>query len=138
MLKQKGSVVITLVVILGMTAMAALYWAWGTYQNNKMIKQQQVAELIQQQQQIVLQQRALHGDLPEEIITAPIERHKPVEQRQVTQSEPLLRKNFSCDGREHCSQMRSYEEAVFFNQYCPNTKMDGDNDGLPCERQFNR
>lgn len=46
--------------------------------------------------------------------------------------------NFSCDGRQHCSQMRSYEEAVFFLRNCPNTKMDGDGDGIPCERQFGR
>ena len=45
---------------------------------------------------------------------------------------------FSCDGREHCSQMTSYEEAVFFINNCPNTKMDGDGDGIPCERQFNK
>ena len=43
---------------------------------------------------------------------------------------------FRCDGRQHCSQMRSYEEAVFFVRNCPNTKMDGDGDGIPCERQF--
>lgn len=43
---------------------------------------------------------------------------------------------FSCDGREHCSQMRSYEEAVYFIKNCPNTKMDGDGDGIPCESQF--
>lgn len=41
---------------------------------------------------------------------------------------------FSCDGRQHCSQMTSQEEARFFLRYCPNTKMDGDNDGIPCER----
>jgi len=46
--------------------------------------------------------------------------------------------NFSCDGRQHCSQMRSYDEAVFFLRNCPNTKMDGDGDGIPCERQFGR
>jgi len=46
--------------------------------------------------------------------------------------------NFTCDGRQHCSQMTSYEEALFFIRNCPNTKMDGDNDGVPCERQFNR
>ena len=45
---------------------------------------------------------------------------------------------FKCDGRQHCSQMKSYEEAKYFNSYCPNTKMDGDRDGIPCERQFNR
>lgn len=41
--------------------------------------------------------------------------------------------NFSCDGRQYCSQMNSREEALFFIRNCPNTKMDGDNDGRPCE-----
>jgi len=40
---------------------------------------------------------------------------------------------FTCDGRQHCSQMTSRAEAVFFIRHCPNTKMDGDNDGIPCE-----
>jgi cold shock CspA family protein len=43
---------------------------------------------------------------------------------------------FSCDGRTHCSDMRSKEEALFFIQNCPNTEMDGDRDGEPCESQF--
>ena len=46
--------------------------------------------------------------------------------------------SFRCDGRQHCSQMSSYDEAVFFLRNCPNTKMDGDGDGIPCERQFGR
>lgn len=45
---------------------------------------------------------------------------------------------FRCDGRQHCSQMTSYEEAKFFLNHCPNVKMDGDNDGIPCEGQFGR
>lgn len=40
---------------------------------------------------------------------------------------------FSCDSRQYCSQMNSRAEAEFFTRYCPNTKMDGDNDGIPCE-----
>jgi hypothetical protein len=40
---------------------------------------------------------------------------------------------FVCDGRQHCGQMRSRAEAEFFLRNCPNTKMDGDNDGIPCE-----
>ena len=40
---------------------------------------------------------------------------------------------FKCDGRQHCSQMRSLEEAKYFIKNCPSTKMDGDNDGIPCE-----
>ena len=43
---------------------------------------------------------------------------------------------FSCDGRTHCSQMRSCAEATYFIHSCPNTKMDGNNDGVPCERQW--
>lgn len=43
---------------------------------------------------------------------------------------------FACDGRTHCSQMRSCAEATYFIRHCPNTKMDGDHDGVPCERQW--
>jgi cold shock CspA family protein len=43
---------------------------------------------------------------------------------------------FKCDGRTQCSQMTSCEEAVYFLQNCPDTQMDGDNDGKPCEQQW--
>jgi len=46
---------------------------------------------------------------------------------------PVTPVNYKCDGREHCSQMNSRDEAKFFIRNCPNTKMDGDNDGIPCE-----
>ena len=45
---------------------------------------------------------------------------------------------FRCDGRTHCSQMTSCAEATYFLRNCPNTRMDGDNDGIPCERQWCR
>ncbi|MCB1919311.1 MAG: excalibur calcium-binding domain-containing protein [Candidatus Competibacteraceae bacterium] len=41
--------------------------------------------------------------------------------------------SFRCDGRVYCSQMTSRAEAEFFIRNCPNTKMDGDRDGIPCE-----
>jgi hypothetical protein len=44
--------------------------------------------------------------------------------------------SFSCDGRRYCSQMRSCDEAKYFLAHCPDTKMDGDGDGIPCERQW--
>jgi len=44
--------------------------------------------------------------------------------------------SFTCDGRTHCSQMTSCAEATFFLNNCPNTKMDGDHDGIPCEQQW--
>lgn len=43
---------------------------------------------------------------------------------------------FSCDGRVYCSQMSSCKEATYFLEHCPGTKMDGDHDGIPCERQW--
>lgn len=43
---------------------------------------------------------------------------------------------FKCDGRIHCSQMTSCEEATFFLKNCPGVKMDGDGDGMPCEKQW--
>ncbi len=43
---------------------------------------------------------------------------------------------FKCDGRRYCSEMTSCEEAMFFLNNCPNTKMDGDRDGVPCESQW--
>lgn len=43
---------------------------------------------------------------------------------------------FKCDGRTYCSQMTSCAEATFFLQNCPGTKMDGNNDGIPCEKQW--
>ena len=44
--------------------------------------------------------------------------------------------SFQCDGRMYCSQMSSCAEATFFLNHCPNTKMDGDHDGIPCEQQL--
>lgn len=43
---------------------------------------------------------------------------------------PVIRQ---CDGRTHCNQMSSCDEALFFHSTCPGTKMDGDGDGIPCE-----
>ena len=43
---------------------------------------------------------------------------------------------FRCDGRTHCSQMTSCAEATFFLKNCPGVKMDGNNDGRPCEKQW--
>jgi cold shock CspA family protein len=43
---------------------------------------------------------------------------------------------YRCDGRTHCSQMTSCAEATFFLRNCPNTQMDGNHDGVPCERQW--
>ena len=46
--------------------------------------------------------------------------------------------SFKCDGRTHCSQMTSCAEATYFLKNCPGVKMDGNNDGVPCEQQWCR
>jgi len=43
---------------------------------------------------------------------------------------------YRCDGRMYCSQMHSCEEATWFVQHCPGMEMDGDSDGVPCEKQW--
>ena len=44
---------------------------------------------------------------------------------------------FQCEaGKTHCSHMSSCAEATFYIQNCPNTQMDGNGDGIPCERQW--
>ena len=43
---------------------------------------------------------------------------------------------FKCDGRQYCSQMTSCAEATYYLRNCPNVKMDGNHDGVPCEMQW--
>lgn len=61
--------------------------------------------------------------LPESILSSPA----------TPRSSIKINQPFRCDGRQHCSQMNSRAEAEFFIRNCPNTKMDGDRDGIPCE-----
>jgi len=49
---------------------------------------------------------------------------------------PVASSNYRCNGRVYCSQMTSCVEATWFLKNCPGTKTDGDNDGIPCERQW--
>src|SRR6266540_5871529 len=67
--------------------------------------------------------RQIPPEVPAEVATPPIPRSASERQ-------------FKCDGRIYCSQMTSCAEATFFLQNCPGTKMDGNNDGIPCERQW--
>lgn len=51
---------------------------------------------------------------------------------------PATTSAFRCDGRTRCAQMRSCEEATWFLRHCPGVQMDGDGNGVPCERQWCR
>ena len=61
---------------------------------------------------------------------------KPENKQSPTESQPAPQQSFSCQGKQHCSQMTSCEEARYYLQNCPNVKIDGDRDGVPCERQW--
>ena len=61
----------------------------------------------------------------------PVITHVTLQVQPVSQVE-----RFQCQGKVWCTEMGSYEEAIFYLRNCPGTKMDGDGDGIPCERQF--
>jgi len=67
-------------------------------------------------------------------VDSPLER----ESQSPEQESRSMLPTFTCDGRTHCSQMTSCEEATYFLKNCPGVKMDGDNDGVPCEQQWCR
>jgi len=66
---------------------------------------------------------------------APEETVSDTPEKDVAESLPRA-PSFNCDGRIYCSQMTSCEEAKYFLQNCPGVKMDGEGDGVPCERQW--
>ncbi|MBC7701511.1 MAG: cold shock domain-containing protein [Massilia sp.] len=72
---------------------------------------------------------------------AELERMPPVAAPAPSQPMPLVGKEaaasaFRCDGRTHCSQVTSCQEATWFINHCPGAAMDGNHDGVPCEQQW--
>ena len=115
------------------------------YQQHQTEKAQSYMALQQQQ---IAQQRALHGELPEQVLSEETKRqmegkvHGSVKPREehITQSIdklngrlPVALGKFKCDGRLYCSEMRSYEEALYFHRHCRGTRLDGNGNGKPCE-----
>ena len=137
----KKATIITLAGLIIVVILAGLvFQKYQSYQQSQRIK---AAQLIEEQKKIVIAQRQASGNLPElkrsekteQALGVPSTPSASHHQMQAVQS-VKAQTQFSCDGREHCSQMHSREEAIFFLKNCPNTKMDGDNDGELCEQQF--
>ena len=140
--------------MIGIIIVAVLgYLTYEKYQSYSAEKQRKAEQLMLEQQQIVEEQRKALGKLPDQILSEQGKRnldaglHQTNQPRSERVTESIDKQNgrlpvstgqFKCDGRTHCSQMRSYEEAVYFLRNCPNTQMDGNNDGEPCERQFGK
>ncbi|UOG16916.1 cold shock domain-containing protein [Acinetobacter sp. PK01] len=150
--RLKYMVLFVLIVIAGLG-----FVAYQKVQDHRVAKQLKAEQLIKEQKRIVEQQREALGHLPDRILSVQGRKNLDtvgyavnMQQRNISvspQSEAsklaIVQKNepiadFKCDGRTHCSQMRSYDEAVFFIRNCPNTQMDGNHDGEPCEKQFRR
>ncbi|MCU4578800.1 cold shock domain-containing protein [Acinetobacter courvalinii] len=112
---------------------ALVFQKYQSYQQSKQLK---AARLAEEQNRIIEQQRKAIGELPKVKLSEKTERalqHQQVQPIQATRSSGAANTQFRCDGRQHCSQMNSRAEAEFFIKNCPDTKMDGDNDGIPCE-----
>ena len=138
--QPKNSVLSKLITGIGLIIIVILaVLVYGKYQNYKIQKQQQLEHLMQEQKRLVSEQRAALGNLPEQGLSEQGRKNLEVSTNtpiKSTASSTSVSSPYQCDGRTHCSQMRSYDEAVFFLRNCPGTQMDGNHDGVPCERQF--
>lgn len=154
--KQLNRSVFLIVIVVLATAilLTFCYQKMQAYQLEQNVKAQ--VYLIEHQR-IIEEQRSQLGELPDKILTdetldellgkdradfsnITVNQPNNLESSSTdkTSQQLIAMAQYSCDGRVHCSQMKSYREAVFFQKNCPNTQMDGDGDGEPCERQFGR
>lgn len=118
-----------LVIVASVTFMGLRYHQ----QVQQRASQEKVQLLIQQQKEIVAAQRAALGKLPDFQLSEKTKKSLALTSTKVPQGGNDETSSFRCDGRERCTQMGSLEEACWFVKNCPNTKMDGDHDGEPCE-----
>lgn len=130
-IKSKVVTVIGLMIVLVLAVMV-----YSKYQEYKTQKQQQIEQLVLEQERIVAEQRAALGDVDN--IGLSEQGRKNLEASTSTPirtntSSTSVSSPYQCDGRQHCSQMNSRAEADWYIRNCPNTKMDGDGDGVPCE-----
>lgn len=147
--REKRSRISYLFTVIGLLLILVLsvvvYNKYQAYRQTQLLKAQQ---FMHEQAQIVKQQRQALGNLPDQVLSKEGKAHLENRSNQsvAVKGSPITEKEypqvsvsaFKCDGRTHCSQMRSYDEALFFLRNCPGTQMDGNHDGEPCERQFRR
>ena len=126
---RKGNLSIFIGILIAVLVLA-IYLKYQTIQDIKIQKLQQKEE---EQKQQVLKQQA--SSIVEDKKNYPKENQ--IKEQRISIQKPVRIPSsvqpFKCDGRVYCSQMRSYEEALYFLRNCPQTKLDGDRDGLPCE-----
>jgi Excalibur calcium-binding domain len=94
-------------------------------------RQPTVAELNQAQKRLQPHPKPAARPLP--LDAAPVAPTLPYQVEGATSKGATM---FRCDSRKRCPQMTSCAEAKFFLANCPTVEMDGDGDGIPCERQW--
>ncbi|NNH88655.1 cold shock domain-containing protein [Acinetobacter terrae] len=130
--------------IVGLIIIAVLaVLVYNKYQDYRQAQQLKAQQFMQQQAQIVEQQREALGDLPDRVLSEQGQKNLDSPSSQSLKTEVInvaantqaqvTTSQFKCDGRQHCSQMNSRAEAEWFVQHCPDNKMDGDGDKIPCE-----
>ncbi len=137
---HKGMIFTIIGLVFIVILMGLVFQKYQVYQQSLKLK---TAQLIEKQKKIVEAQRQAIGDLPEvKFSEKTINALKPSLISEfdapVAENKTTAVSQFRCDGRTHCSQMTSLAEAKFFISNCPDTRMDGNHDGEPCEKQFGR
>jgi len=138
MMKKAVMFLFVVVVLAGI----GIYITYLRLQQHEQMREQYTQQLIQEQKQLIDEQRKKLGHVPDQlpeqktqvnvapsIVSRPAPAQKPM---------PSPLGYFKCDGRQYCSQMHSLAEARWFVHNCPNTKMDGNADGEPCEKDSRR
>jgi hypothetical protein len=81
-------------------------------------------------------QRLVHPRIAEVERAAPEEHQNEPPVEPAAEPATAREESFHCDGRVYCAEMTSCAEARYFLENCPGVKMDGEGDGVPCERQW--
>ena len=70
--------------------------------------------------------------------TPPWDWRRGVRNTKVGKTQPRLATDetnaFTCGSKTYCREMRSCDEAMFYLTQCGLTRLDGDSDGVPCEK----
>ncbi|MDS7966050.1 excalibur calcium-binding domain-containing protein [Acinetobacter sp. V117_2] len=122
--------IVGILVIVACVSFTVLYYRQQAQQR---VSHEKVHLLIQQQKTIIEAQRAALGKLPDVQLSEKTKKALALTSERAPERVNDKTSAFHCDGREYCSQMHSLEEARWFVRNCPNTKMDGNRDGEPCE-----
>lgn len=125
-----GIFIVGILIIIACVSFMILHYRQQAQQR---ASQEKVQLLIQQQKQIIEEQRAALGKLPDIQLSEKTKKALALTSERATEQVNYKTSAFHCDGRVYCTQMYSLEEARWFVRNCPNTKMDGDHDGEPCE-----